>query len=375
MAGTRWVAAALASLLVCGVSRAQAPARYLYVAQTAAPTSREGPVRAGLLIWTCADNECSISGPWSAPGVPACAALAAQVGRIVSYGRAGAMLSEAQLAHCNANLPAVQSLRLDPNLARQVRPLQPHPNLIAPVIGSNAMTPPSSEPTPTPTQLAVEPGSRLEDIRVFGLSGDTVSFHGVTPALSPSPLPAAISIAGGVIAPPALTLQASAPGAAPSPRSSVVPAPFYHRGTRGDVTMRVTISMRDLPSDALGLGINCMLSRARYVPPDTTTYADLGTLNANAEENEVAQGEVDVSIDNINRWDTTVDIPMQLRPFYRLQDARSYICAVYMNVDSLSSPGRDQIPIVSLVEPASPRPLYRAAPGTTPQLRLRGNIQ
>ena len=118
-----------------------------------------------------------------------------------------------------------------------------------------------------------------------------------------------------------------------------------------------------------------MLSRARYVPPDTTAYADLGTLNANAEENEVAQGEVDVSIDNINRWDTTVDIPMQLRPFYRLQDARSYICSVYMNVDSLSSPGRDQIPIVSLVDPASPRPLYRAAPGTTPQLRLRGNIQ
>lgn len=74
-----------------------------YVARTGAPVRRSGSV-----TWTCSATSCTIRGSWLQPGVPACAALAAQVGRIVSYGRAGAMLTSQQLAQCNANVPQQQ---------------------------------------------------------------------------------------------------------------------------------------------------------------------------------------------------------------------------------------------------------------------------
>ena len=84
-----------------------------------------------------------------------------------------------------------------------------------------------------------------------------------------------------------------------------------------------------------------------------------------------------MQITNINRWETTVDIPMVLRPFQRLEDARSYDCAIRMFVDRVSPPGREQLMLVALVDPASSssRAPYRPAAGTTPQLYVRGNIQ
>jgi hypothetical protein len=68
---------------------------------------------------------------------------------------------------------------------------------------------------------------------------------------------------------------------------------------------------------------------------------------------------------------------MQLRPFHRLEDARSYVCGVRMSVDRVSPPGRQQLDIVGLVDPSrsTSRAPFHPAPGTTPQLYIQGNIQ
>jgi hypothetical protein len=80
--------------------------QYQYVARTEAPALRQGAVTAGPLTWQCQGSACSIGGPWPAPGVAACAALAREIGRIRAYGRQGAMLNAQQLTTCNAGIPA-----------------------------------------------------------------------------------------------------------------------------------------------------------------------------------------------------------------------------------------------------------------------------
>ncbi|MGL4230223.1 MAG: CC_3452 family protein [Casimicrobium sp.] len=65
---------------------------------------RSGAVNANGLVWQCAGNNCTISGPWAVPGVHACANLAQLVGRIASYGHPGRMLNTTELAQCNANM-------------------------------------------------------------------------------------------------------------------------------------------------------------------------------------------------------------------------------------------------------------------------------
>jgi hypothetical protein len=80
--------------------------QYQYVARTEAPALRQGAVMAGGLTWQCQGSACSIGGPWPAPVVGACAALAREVGRISAYGRQGNMLDAAALTSCNANVQA-----------------------------------------------------------------------------------------------------------------------------------------------------------------------------------------------------------------------------------------------------------------------------
>ena len=94
------------ALAVCACSAlvllSQAKAQgYLYVGVTEAATARTGAVSAGGLTWQCAGNRCTITGPWEAPSVTACEALARAVGRLRSYGRDGAELSAKQMAQCN----------------------------------------------------------------------------------------------------------------------------------------------------------------------------------------------------------------------------------------------------------------------------------
>lgn len=77
-----------------------------YSAQTTQTARQQGDVVAGGITWACQGRTCATRGPWPNPGVEACRALAAQVGPISAYGRAGAMLSATDLAACNGSSSA-----------------------------------------------------------------------------------------------------------------------------------------------------------------------------------------------------------------------------------------------------------------------------
>jgi hypothetical protein len=79
------------------------PQSYTYAAKTTGPVRRAGMITAGGISWQCMGSSCSAAGPWPQPLVPACEALAHEVGTIALYGRIGALLSAAQLAQCNAS--------------------------------------------------------------------------------------------------------------------------------------------------------------------------------------------------------------------------------------------------------------------------------
>lgn len=98
----RLASAALLALL----AQAGTAADYVYIAETQAVARKQGSVLAGKLAWQCKDSRCTIRGPWEAPGVPACQALAREVGPIRSYGRTGRMLGAPELASCNQGVMA-----------------------------------------------------------------------------------------------------------------------------------------------------------------------------------------------------------------------------------------------------------------------------
>ena len=78
---------------------------YSYTARTVGQVLKIGAVKAAGIEWTCRDKTCTARGPWPAPNVQACQALARQTGRIAEYGHAGAKLDAADLDRCNQSLP------------------------------------------------------------------------------------------------------------------------------------------------------------------------------------------------------------------------------------------------------------------------------
>jgi hypothetical protein len=109
-----WLIALIASVATPAVAQ-----QYQYVARTEAPAARQGTVTAGSLTWQCQGSVCTISGPWVAPAPAACAQLAREIGRIVSYGREGNMLTSAGLARCNEGIAltaVAPRLRLPPQI-------------------------------------------------------------------------------------------------------------------------------------------------------------------------------------------------------------------------------------------------------------------
>jgi hypothetical protein len=124
------------------VATPAAAQQYQYVARTEAPATRQGAVTAGLLTWQCQGSACTIGGPWPRPAAAACAQLAREVGRIVSYGRQGSMLDAAGLATCNAGLAAAAPVRLPPRV----------------VTGGPLIT---VQPRPQPTQPAATPSGPI----------------------------------------------------------------------------------------------------------------------------------------------------------------------------------------------------------------------
>jgi hypothetical protein len=81
-------------------------ADYAYTANTVARPNKQGAVVASKITWNCNATGCTTQGPWAAPGVGACRALAVLVGPIRSYGHPGKQLSAADLETCNRGLAA-----------------------------------------------------------------------------------------------------------------------------------------------------------------------------------------------------------------------------------------------------------------------------
>jgi hypothetical protein len=95
------------ALCVPGVLVAQAPAKpagYAYTVTTHEAPRAQGAVNASGITWQCDAKGCSVTGPWPAPGIGACRALAQKIGPIRSYGHARRQLSAAELEKCNAGV-------------------------------------------------------------------------------------------------------------------------------------------------------------------------------------------------------------------------------------------------------------------------------
>jgi len=171
----------IAALLVSAPAFAQT---YNYTARTQNSVLQAGEVRAGSLTWNCSGNACRISGPWAAPGLGACAQLAAIVGRVTEYGHPGARLTSAQLASCNESAAApqvqamtqVQQTLQMPNPQTPVQqPVEINPDVIQPRQTVTAVTTIQyTAPRITRQTIHVEPRptSRLWAIRVGGGDGD-----------------------------------------------------------------------------------------------------------------------------------------------------------------------------------------------------------
>ena len=121
-----WIFVIAAAALACiPLSAAQTPPPlpmpqlqmpgFDYRAETRAPARRQGNVSVGGVTWSCSANACTTRRPWANPTIESCRVLAAEVGAISSFGRAGATLSAAQIAQCNA-APVLQqpSIRVTP---------------------------------------------------------------------------------------------------------------------------------------------------------------------------------------------------------------------------------------------------------------------
>lgn len=82
------------------------PTNASYAAQTRQPTLKNGAVFAGGITWQCQGNQCQASGAFVAPTVPACHALALQVGALNSFTIGKQSIDASNLAQCNAGLTA-----------------------------------------------------------------------------------------------------------------------------------------------------------------------------------------------------------------------------------------------------------------------------
>mgnify|MGYP006406388925 CR=1 FL=1 len=99
----QWLKLASLSWILLFATSSAIAADYVYTATLEQSTSKSMMVSAMNINWKCGNDRCVTKGPWPTPGVAACAALAKEVGRIMSYGHPGNQLSADDLAKCNAS--------------------------------------------------------------------------------------------------------------------------------------------------------------------------------------------------------------------------------------------------------------------------------
>ncbi len=291
---------------------------YQYLAETVTPAKHQGAVSAGGVAWQCSGGRCTAAGPWPAPGVGACKALAQQVGALKSYGHPQQRLGAHELQQCNsaAATTTPTGLKDAPKervaTAHDVVPLQGQKAGVA----TQPVAPPTAVQGPAhmlkggePTQQSAAPPP------VMPLSAPAVTPNRVPPqapgsgGFGPQPKPLGIGGApqktvlpaasagdkkGGFApktsqagtdlpVPPKDVKQAAAPVSGfSSDRSAATRAPgpvafateaLTVTGT-GSLTVRASFSPRSFTTDALTItGTGALTARLPFAPTSFTTEA------------------------------------------------------------------------------------------------------
>lgn len=289
-----------------------------YVAETVAPAKHQGAVSAGGVAWQCSGGRCTAAGPWPAPGVGACKALAQQVGALKSYGHPQQRLGAHELQQCNSAVATTTPIGLKDApkervaTAHDVVPLQGQKAGVAtqPVAPPTAVQGPAhmskgSEPTqqsaaPPPVKPLLAPAMTPNRVPPqapgsggFGPQPKPLGIGGapqkmVLPAASAGDkkggfAPKASQAGTDLPVPPKDVKQAAAPVSGfSSDRSAATRAPgpvafateaLTVTGT-GSLTVRASFSPRSFTTHALIItGTGALTARLPFAPTSFTTEA------------------------------------------------------------------------------------------------------
>ena len=331
--------------LLCLFATTAAAQTYDYTARTAQPVLRSGAVQAGSLTWQCSGTSCTISGPWARPGVGACANLAGVVGRIVEYGHPGSKLDADQLIQCNQGPPTPQ-VRLNPNIARQVRPKPllreaPKPRLpgrrhvpVAPADGEGGATTSDGD-----LQLGLEEAG-YGDFTLYVKTTEGVRFHGTYTGAHPTPPAPRVRWSGTTLRLPALRHTGTddpeerTVSAGRSPADTVVETSVSGR------TLELPLQLAKIPQRVASVDVKCAAS---VVAAGTGVF----TEGSFSEQNTIgfAEGTFWRRPTTAGDWSlsTTARLPLNLRPYMTPQDIHSVACSLHLAVARTNGTGVDNV--------------------------------
>ncbi len=379
----------LGIVLACIAGSASAKT-YLYTARTYQPVAKAGAVQAGSLVWSCRNTSCTISGPWAAPGVGACTALARKIGRIREYGHPGSKLSAARLKTCNQGAATSKTLRpLNTSKSlKSVKPVKRLPSGTLPKIPLPMPRLPAPAPLPRPstgssvahtapaTSLGVETGLEEGSYGVFRLYVKTpgIAYHGsyggAYPALNlGAPAP---RWSGSVLRAPQISLVATPPAGESIRPHGAIPADSVMPGTDEGLFIDVPLNFRALPQAVVSLTISCAFSQVRQhhegvFNPGNAPFSAQSVIG-NAQAKLWARDDRQIR--------KTAHMPVKLRPFASKEDLRAVQCQADFQIARSGGGGINNVPGPAAINPASRRFVPGLAPvaGTTGAIRTTFNI-
>lgn len=375
------VAAIIAAMAYTG-AEAQT---YRYTARTAAPVKLAGRVTAQGLTWTCKGTTCVISGPWATPGVPACAALVREVGRIIEYGHPGAQLDASQLATCNGEAPASKTEKspVNPNildssrrrltpLERQVTPSDRQLLDTLPPIGGGSDNGGASGGAP---EIAIQEDN-YENYTLYVRAPNSVEFHGVYDGAYPASTDETpqLTWSGDSLRLPALHhVGLDDPGETVVPAGRV-PADSVDSIEPSGRFVEIPLRFSKIPQRVSDIEIACSFSD---VPRGTGVYVGgifspsnlIGDAHGTFWQRSVSDGDWTLN--------TTARLPINLRHFMQPQDIKTVTCDVRVRYLRLGGGGADSGLLERAADPSSREfvPGLAADPATSSVYSVDANVE
>lgn len=371
----RHFAGLLTGLLACAGLPAMAQT-YNYTAKTHETVLKSGPVTAGGLTWNCKGTSCTISGPWPSPGLGACQSLAAVVGKISSYGHPKSRLSSAQIDACNtsaASAPA--ALKINPRVLDGSKIVNPGPVVkippkrIPPIGRLPVPAPaPSSPDTSTPPaesgpDIMIEEGS-YQDYTLYVRAVDTVEYHGTYtgPHTPPTPDVTVARWTGTTLRFPQMTHTGTDMGGEMVFSYGTPPADgVYETGASG-YFIEIPISLSEIPQRIASVRPQCIASAvAAGAAAPFPTYPvehQIGFAEGSLNRRGVVDGDWAIN--------TTVRLPLVLRPMMEIADVHSVQCQLNLTVTRSTGSGIDHTTMAAASDRSRSSfiPGLQAAPGT-----------